>query len=85
MTQKLSVSVVAFCILLFTLAGPAKADPMATIESLQAEIKVLQEQIDSLKSEIKSSQPRLFPLPWPHRPRPLPHQIPGRQCSLTLP
>ncbi len=62
MTQKLSVFVVAFCILSFMLAGPAKADSTATVESLQVQIKALQEQLDALKSEIKNAQPQAAPV-----------------------
>jgi len=62
MTQKLSVFVVAFCILSFMLAGQAKADSAATIESLQDQIKALQQQLDTLKSEIKNAQPQAAPV-----------------------
>ena len=62
MTQKLSVFVVAFCILSFMLAGQAKADSTATVESLQDQIKALQEQLDTLKSEIKNAQPQAAPV-----------------------
>ena len=62
MTQKLSVFVVAFCILSFMLAGQAKAASTATVESLQDQIKALQEQLDTLKSEIKNAQPQAAPV-----------------------
>jgi outer membrane murein-binding lipoprotein Lpp len=51
MTQRLSVFVVVLCSLLFMLAGSAGADSTAVIESLQAQIKSLQEQLDALKAE----------------------------------
>ena len=56
--QKLSAFALGFCCLLFVVAGPARAQTAATIESLQAQINALQQQIDALK---KTMQPQATP------------------------
>jgi hypothetical protein len=56
--QKLSVFIVGFYCFLFMLAGPALAQTVTTIESLQSQIDTLQKQVDALKA----AQPQTTPV-----------------------
>jgi len=84
MRQKLSVFLVAFCILSFMHAGQAKADSTATVESLQARSRPFKSSSIPSRARSRTRRPSLLlPLP-PRRPRPLPRRAVGRHCSITL-
>ena len=55
--QTLLVFVVGFCSLLLMLAGPARAQTTATVDSLQSQIEALQQQINELKKATQSQPP----------------------------